>query len=71
VFARINGRETLASIAQSTNLSEFDVCRVVYGFVTAGLVEVMPKGRPATGTAEASRLKRSLVSRIIKRVRSM
>jgi hypothetical protein len=72
VFARINGKDTLATIAQTTNLSEFDVCRVVYGFVTAGLVEVMKKPRPTSGAAgEQPRLKRSLVSRIIKRVRSM
>lgn len=75
VFARINGKDSLAAIAQNTNLSEFDVCRVVYGFVTAGLVEVVKKPRPAApGTAapaDAPRLRKSLVSRIIKRIRSM
>ncbi len=71
VFARINGKDSLARIAQLTALSEFDVCRVVYGFVTAGLVEVVKKPRPATGTADIPRLRKSLVSRIIKRVRSM
>jgi len=40
VFARINGKDTLAEIAQKTGLSEFDVCRIVYGFIQAGLVEV-------------------------------
>lgn len=71
VFARINGKDSLAKIAQATSLSEFDVCRVVYGFVTAGLVEVIKKPRPGSGAADAPRLKKSLVSRIIKRVRSM
>lgn len=71
VFARINGKDTLATIAQTTSLSEFDVCRVVYGFVTAGLVEVVKKPRPGTAAGEQPRLKKSLVSRIIKRVRSM
>jgi hypothetical protein len=72
VFARINGKDTLAHIAQLTNLSEFDVCRVVYGFVTAGLVEVVKKPRPVSGqAADHPRLKKSLVSRIINRVRSM
>jgi hypothetical protein len=72
VFARINGKDTLAHIAQLTNLSEFDVCRVVYGFVTAGLVEVVKKPRPVSGqAADQPRLKKSLVSRIINRVRSM
>jgi hypothetical protein len=77
VFARINGRETLADIAQKTNMSEFDVCRIVYGFLTAGLVDVLkkqrpialdPSGRPIT---DAPRVKKSLVSRIINRIRGM
>lgn len=77
VFARINGKHTLAEIAQKTNLSEFDVCRIVYGFLTAGLVEVLKKPRPvaAGGPGERSqeppRVKKSLVSRIINRIRGM
>jgi hypothetical protein len=79
VFARINGRDTLAEIAQKTNLSEFDVCRIVYGFVTAGLVDVMKRPRPqALANAsrgaqpnEAPRIKKSLVTRIINRIRGM
>ena len=78
VFARINGRDTLAEIAQKTNLSEFDVCRIVYGFVTAGLVEVVKRPRPvgpggARGAQplEAPRIKKSLVTRIINRIRGM
>lgn len=79
VFARINGKDTLADIAQKTNLSEFDVCRIVYGFVTAGLVDVVKKPKPmplaqtARGTQpmEMPRIKKSLVSRIINRIRGM
>lgn len=76
VFARINGRDTLAEIAQKTNMSDFDVCRIVYGFLTAGLVEVIrrPMQMPALAgrpLAEAPRVKKSLVSRIINRIRGM
>lgn len=79
VFARINGRDTLAEIAQKTTLSEFDVCRIVYGFVTAGLVDVIKKPRPQPLTnsprgaqpTEAPRVKKSLVNRIINRIRGM
>jgi len=72
VFARINGKDTLAMIAKKTNLSEFDVCRVVYGFATAGLVEVIkkPSAMPPRGP-EQPKVKRSLVSRIISRIESM
>ncbi|GAB4424267.1 MAG: DUF4388 domain-containing protein [Chloroflexi bacterium OHK40] len=76
VFARINGRDTLAEIARKTNLSEFDVCRIVYGFLTAGLVEVMRQPRPlpvkgGATVADPPRVKRSLVNRIINRIKGM
>jgi hypothetical protein len=74
VFARINGRDTLAEIAKKTNLSEFDVCRIVYGFLTAGLADVQkrpkPTQRPGAGS-EPPKVKRSLVNRIIKRIQGM
>lgn len=75
VFARINGKHTLAEIAQKTGLSEFDVCRIVYGFLTAGLVEVQKRPRPVSpgdgAAADTPRLKRNLVARIINRIRGM
>lgn len=77
VFARINGKDTLVEIAKKTNLSEFDVCRIVYGFLTAGLVDVIKKPKPVPLTAsgrpitEAPKVKRGLVSRIINRIRGM
>jgi hypothetical protein len=78
VFARINGQQTLAEIAQKTNLSDFDVCRIVYGFLTAGLVEVQRRPRPLPAPQlserppqEAPRVKKSLVARIINRIRGM
>ncbi|MEN9936710.1 MAG: hypothetical protein RLZZ387_3289 [Chloroflexota bacterium] len=76
VFARINGKDTLAEIAQKTNQSDFDVCRIVYGFLTAGLVDVIRKPMPmpavaGRGVSEAPRVKKSLVSRIINRIRGM
>ncbi len=74
VFARINGRDTLAEIAAKTNMSDFDVCRIVYGFLTAGLVDVLRRqipGAPTSRVGEAVVVKKSLVSRIINRIRGM
>jgi Domain of unknown function (DUF4388) len=76
VFARINGRDTLAEIAQKTNLSDFDTCRIVYGFLTAGLADVQKKPkpmplRPGSAAPEPPRVKRSLVNRIINRIKGM
>ncbi|NNJ09962.1 DUF4388 domain-containing protein [Chloroflexales bacterium ZM16-3] len=76
IFARINGKDSLAEIAQKTGLSDFDVCRIVYGFLTAGLVDVMKRQRSMAGArggqgAEPPRVKKSLVNRIINRIRGM
>jgi hypothetical protein len=75
VFARINGRDTLAEIAKKTNIGEFDVCRIVYGFLTAGLVDVQRRPKPMPGKPgmppEPPRVKRSLVNRIINRIKGM
>jgi hypothetical protein len=74
IFARINGKDTLAEIARKTGLSEFDVCRIVYGFLTAGLVEVQKQPRPLSRGpqgADAPRVKKSLVNRIINRIKGM
>ncbi|NTU83249.1 MAG: DUF4388 domain-containing protein [Chloroflexales bacterium] len=75
IFARINGRDTLAEIAQKTGLGDFDVCRIVYGFLTAGLVEVQKKPKPMVNrgpqAADLPRVKKSLVNRIINRIKGM
>ncbi|MBM7842854.1 DUF4388 domain-containing protein [Herpetosiphon giganteus] len=77
IFARINGKDSIKEVISRTGLSEFDVSRIVYGFISAGLVEVTrPRPPvPATGRAGAGAAagapKRSLVSRIINRIRGM
>ncbi len=77
VFARINGRDTLAEIGKKTNMGDFDICRIVYGFLTAGLVDVVrsqiPTGMMSTGRpmSDAPTVKKSLVSRIMNRIRAM
>ncbi len=80
VFARINGKDSIKEIISRTGLSEFDVSRIIYGFIAAGLVEVT-RPRPANAPAPTTRAgaaavaagipKRSLVSRIINRIRGM
>ncbi|NWJ44726.1 MAG: DUF4388 domain-containing protein [Chloroflexi bacterium] len=59
VFARINGLHSIRQIAQLTHLSEFDVARILYGFLSAGLVIISKQppqaalngGYPRTGLA--------------------
>lgn len=46
VFARINGRTTINQIAELTKLTPFQVSHIIYGFMTAGVVEIQ-RGSPA------------------------
>lgn len=54
VFARINGMHSIKQIAQQTGLGEFDVARIIYGFLSAGLV-VLTKQSAQSGEARAAR----------------
>jgi Domain of unknown function (DUF4388) len=60
VFARINASDNVGQIAQLTTLSEFEVCRIIYGFIQAGLVEVVkerprpPQPAPYTGNGRSA-----------------
>jgi Domain of unknown function (DUF4388) len=47
VFARINGVHSIRQISQQTQLGEFDVARIVYGFLSAGLVMLTKQVAPA------------------------
>ncbi len=40
IFARINGRTTINQIAEKTGMTAFQVSHIVFGFITAGLVEI-------------------------------
>lgn len=48
IFARINGRSSINEIAQKTGLTAFQVSHIIFGFITAGLVEVQrgPQAQP-------------------------
>lgn len=54
VFARINGVHSIRQIAQHTGLGEFDVARIIYGFLSAGLV-VLSKQTSQPGESKAAR----------------
>ena len=51
IFARINGSATIKQIAQQTALGDFEVARIVYGFLAAGLVILI---KPAPGNVKSS-----------------
>jgi len=82
VVSFINPRNTIRQIAQYNNMSDFQIRRIVYGLLQAGLVElVQPEGvqrRPPTGappgaplTTRRPAVKRSIVQRLIDRIREL
>ena len=83
VVSFINPKNSMKAIAKANNLSDLEVRRIVYGLLQAGLVEVIrPEGaarplpfglsgrKPAPTAAEKSKT-RSLVNRLIARIRSL
>lgn len=90
IFARINGRSSINEIADKTGLTAFEVSHIVFGFISAGLVEVQKpqtvQPKTAPNVAQAARApaptrraaeqayvepKKSLVSRLINRIRGI
>ncbi len=80
----INPRNTIRQIAQYNNMSEFQIRRIVYGLLQAGLVEIVqPEGveaQPARRAGEGAAqpvviqrpaVKRSVVQRLIDRIREL
>lgn len=82
VISLADSRNTLRQIAEHTGMSEFQVRRIVYGLMQAGLVEIVsprvsptfsPAGQNPNGTGKLSMMtrpeaKRNLVLRLIDRI---
>lgn len=86
VVSFINPRNTIRQIGKANNLSDFEIRRIVYGLLQAGLIEIVPQARPATPMplpqADKQRtvpepkpmepaVKGSVVRRLINRIRSL
>jgi hypothetical protein len=86
VVSFINPRNTVRQIAQANNLSEFQIRRIVYGMLQAGLVQVVQQPKPATPSAfptpsarmqeqraveQPPAVKRSVVNRLIDRIKGL
>lgn len=81
VISHIHPRNTVKQIAQNNNMDEFQIRKIVYGMLQAGLVEIIqpegmePKrkvavtraGRMAAGQSPAE--KRSVVTKLIDRIK--
>jgi hypothetical protein len=81
VISFINPRNTIKQIAQSNNMDDFQIRKIVYGMLQAGLVElVIPEGveakpamlpgRPRT-TEPPPAVKRGVILRLIDRIKKI
>lgn len=84
VVSFINPRNTIQQIARANNLSDFEIRRIVYGMLQAGLVEFIdkpkvvqerkddsPRRQRQSAMDQSPTVKRSVVERIIDRIRSI
>jgi hypothetical protein len=75
VISFINPRNTIRQIAQSNNMTDFQIRKVVYGMLQAGLVELMrPEGRemrPSEMVKRPPPVKRSVVEKLIDRIKRL
>jgi len=79
VVSFINPRNTVRQIAQANNLNEFQIRRIVYGMLQAGLVQIVAPPAPAVPAAAAAKkpveqapaARRSIVMRLIERIRGL
>ncbi len=78
VISFINPRNTIKQIAQSNNMDDFQIRKIVYGMLQAGLVELTrPEGMAAPAPGAARRrgverppaVKRNVVERLINRIK--
>jgi hypothetical protein len=86
VVSFINPRNSIRQIARANNLSDFEIRRIVYGMLQAGLVEFVDQPKPAPRKEDAAASaavrearaeqqspaqKRSVVVRLIDRIRGL
>jgi len=83
VVSFINPRNSIRQIAQFNNMSDFQIRKIVYGMLQAGLVELvqpegvvlptMPGFRPgaAPGKPAAPAVKRSVIDKLINRIKQL
>lgn len=79
VISYINPKNSIQQIAHTTHLSELEIRRIVYGFLQAGLVEIIRPASMKQPSYERSRIQpsqtnpeqqKSLINRIIERIRT-
>lgn len=83
VVSFVNPKNTIRQIAKANNMSEIEIRRIVYGLEQAGLVELVRPGgrdgapaaagagRPAPKTIQKPQVQKTVVNKLIDRIRQL
>jgi hypothetical protein len=80
VVSYINPKNSIRQIARTTRTNDLEIRKIVYGLLQAGLVEIIrPQGAPPLPVAQTKQTgqegnkeeQKSLINRIIRRIRSL
>jgi hypothetical protein len=77
VVSYVNPKNTMRQIARTTKMNELEIRRVIYALLQAGLVEIIRPGgaavtiQPKAFSTSDKKEQKSLVNRIIDRIRSI
>jgi hypothetical protein len=80
VVSFVNPKNSIRQIAKANNMNDLEIRRIVYGLLQAGLVELIKppgmddKARQAMGARrrkEAPQIKKTVVNKLIDRIRTL
>ena len=83
MLSKINGKTTIRAIAKNSNLPVFDVCKVLYGLVTHGLVslkepeeteeteEIEPASTPSSTTSSSNTLNKENLLNLLDKIKNI
>ena len=54
VLQRLDGRVSIGQVASATKLDVYEVCKIIYRFVEAGMLELIGHEQPKTNDLETS-----------------
>jgi hypothetical protein len=78
ILSKINAKSDIRSIAQASNLPVFDICKVLYGLVTHGLIALkeapapmVPSSSSASAPAPASTVSKENLLNLLEKIKNI
>lgn len=64
VLSLVNGKRTIQDIADLTSINEFDVAKMIYGFLTANMVSLIKQAAPQRTVSQQTEFRRNEASNL-------